>query len=121
MNNLNREARSHWGSTSARKKTAFLKSTFGETSDGVPALHTFKDMVGNTVTKPIASPDIISKHYQVANVIDTHNQLWQGDLRLGGKWVTRDGLFRLICTVMAMTFTDCYLAYTTTLSLGTPK
>ena len=52
----------------------------------------------NTLSCVIPRPEIVSKYFEKANVIDVNNQVRQLDLRLERLWVTRSGWFRIVTT-----------------------
>ena len=71
----------------------------------------WKDDNGNTMTRDVAHPQVISKYFSNSNVIDVFNQARQFDLRLEKHWVTEDGYFRLITTLFGIVITDCWKGY----------
>jgi hypothetical protein len=54
---------------------------------------------------------VISEYFNDSNVIDSHNQARQGELRLEKRWVTHDCWFRLATTLIGMKVTDCWRAF----------
>ena len=68
----------------------------------------FTDQHGNMQFRDVPRPILIQKHFQVLNTIDIHNQLRQQNLGLEQKWITRNGNFRLLTSIIGFNVTDCY-------------
>ena len=83
----------------------------GHTEPGSEYKARWKDEHGNMSMRLIPRPDIISKYFSASNVIDMHNHARQYMLRLEKHWVTNDGYFRMITSVIAMCITDAWKAY----------
>jgi hypothetical protein len=83
----------------------------GNTENGQPYEARWKDENNNTRTRDVARPDIVAKYYDGCNIIDVHNQSRQYNLRLEKHWVTEDGFFRLMTTIIGIVITDCWKGY----------
>ena len=83
----------------------------GHTEPGSPYKARWKDDNGNTNSRDVNRPEIVSKYFERSNKIDVHNQSRQHDLRLEKHWTTCDGNFRVVTTLFGMTVTDAWLAY----------
>ena len=95
-----------------RKVTCFIATKgAGHTEAGVPYEAKWKDDNGNTMSRDIFRPEIVSKYFTKSNKLDVHNQSRQGDLHLEKNWVTNDGFFRIATTLFALTITDAWKAY----------
>ena len=66
----------------------------------------YNDKFGNRCTRDCTRPLIIDKYYSIAHIIDIHNHLRQGSLRLEEKWITSNGVFRVHTTLNAINVTD---------------
>ena len=64
---------------------------------------------GNICTRFVDRPQVFSNFFAGSNVIDTHNQLRQDNLKLEKKWMTQNPWFRLATTLIGITVTDAYL------------
>lgn len=94
------------------KKTICFLSTRGATAPGKPYQAKFLDGNNNLTLKAVARAAMISDYFERANTIDTLNQLRQGVLALGKKWLTHDAFFRVITSVYGVIIvTDTYRAY----------
>jgi hypothetical protein len=97
---------------SSSKVLVFLGTkNAGSTKPGEPYIARFPDANGNVAQRSVPRPDIISKYFKDSNVIDSHNQARQGELKLEKRWVTQDCWFRINTTLIAMTVTDCWRAF----------
>jgi hypothetical protein len=83
----------------------------GHTKNGKPYEARWKDDNNNTRTRDVPRPDVVAKYYEGCNVIDVHNQSRQYNLRLEKHWVTEDGFFRLMTTIIGITITDAWKGY----------
>ena len=85
----------------------------GHTEPGHCYKAKWKDDNGNTMTRDVAHPQVISKYFANSNVIDVFNQARQFDLRLEKHWVTEDGYFRLITTLFGIVITavNCFRVF----------
>ncbi len=66
---------------------------------------------GERVNKTIDRPDVISRYFQAAGLIDQHNHNRQGTLQLEDKWVTQCGYYRIFTTFVGIVATDSWLSY----------
>ena len=95
-----------------RKVCCFIFSKgSGHTQPGRCYEAKWKDEFGNTMTRDIPRPQVISKYFSNSNIIDIFNQARQFDLRLEKHWVTEDGFFRLVTTLFGIVLTDCWKGY----------
>ena len=83
----------------------------GHTEPGRCYIAKWKDVHGNTMTRDIPRPQVISKYFSESNIIDIFNQGRQFDLCLEKHWVTDDGYFRLVTTLFGIIVTDCWKGY----------
>ncbi len=83
----------------------------GSTEPGQPYIAKFRNRDGKLVKKHIAPPKVLVQFFGVANVIDVHNHIRQGTLRLEKRWRTEDCWFRLFTTMIGIILTDCWLGY----------
>jgi hypothetical protein len=96
----------------ARKVLVFLGTkNAGSTKLGEPYIARFPDANGNVAQRSVPRPDVISKYFNDSNVIDSHNQARQGELKLEKRWVVHDGWTRIATTLIGMTVTDCWRAF----------
>ena len=97
---------------SKKKVLCFLYNEgAGTIQPGKPYTAKWKDKYGNTNSKSVPRPDVISRYFADSNVIDVHNQSRQHDLHLEKNWVTRDGFFRVNTTLFGMCVVDSWKAY----------
>ena len=95
-----------------RKVTCFIATKgAGHTENGQPYEAKWKDDNGNTRSRDVPRPEIISKYFNRSNGIDVHNQSRQGDLHLEKNWITADVFFRIVTTLFALTITDVWKVY----------
>jgi hypothetical protein len=80
----------------------------GSSAPGEPYIARFPDKFGNVKTRKVPRPAVISKYFNVSDVVDSHNQCRQLCLRLEKCWVTHDPWFRLDTTIIGMTVVDCW-------------
>ena len=83
----------------------------GTSKPGKPYEAKWKDRHGNTQTKYVPRPDVISRYFEDSNKIDSHNQSRQSDLHLEKNWISRCGFFRLATTLFGITVVDSWMAY----------
>jgi Transposase IS4 len=83
----------------------------GHTENGKPYEARWKDDNNNTRTREVPRPDVVAKYYEGCNIIDVHNQSRQYNLRLEKHWVTEDGFFRLMTTIVGICITDSWKGY----------
>jgi len=69
------------------------------------------DNNGNTMSRRIPCPDIMSTYFQYSNTIDKHNHACQFLLQFEKHWVTEDGYFRIMTMLFGMVITDCWKGY----------
>ncbi|CAB9527834.1 unknown protein [Seminavis robusta] len=93
-----------------RKKTLLFLATknAGSTKPGRPYTAKFADSLGTIQERLVPRPAVLSEYFNDSNVIDTHNHVRQGELKLEKRWVTHDGWFRIATTIIGMTITDCW-------------
>ena len=97
---------------SKRKVCCFIFAKgAGHTEPGRCYIAKWKDVHGNTMTRDIPRPQVISKYFSESNIIDIFNQGRQFDLCLEKHWVTDDGYFRLVTTLFGIIVTDCWKGY----------
>jgi hypothetical protein len=84
----------------------------GSTKPGKPYQAKFSDSVGNVCVRDVVRPAIIADYFSDSNIIDSHNHVRQGELKLEKHWVTKDCWFRLDTTLIGMTVTDAWKALT---------
>ena len=65
----------------------------------------------NVHERPVGRPYVLSKYYTVSNVIDTHNQVRQSEIKLEKKWVTKSGWFRVFTTLVGIQVVDSVRLY----------
>ena len=95
----------------SRKTLLFCMSKDAETTEpGFPYVARFPDEHGNVRERRILRPKCLSIYFEAANLIDVHNHLRQGVLRLEMLWKTPNPWFRLITTIIGITVVDCFLA-----------
>ncbi len=83
----------------------------GSTDPGQPYIAKFRNRDGKLVKKHIARPKVLVEFFGVANIIDVHNHIRQGTLRLEKRWRTEDCWFRLFTSMVGIILTDCWLGY----------
>ena len=96
-----------------KKKTMCFIFTEGasHTEQGKPYRARWKDENGNSMHRNVARPQCCSTYFSVSNVVDVLNQQRQKELRLEKLWVTEDGYFRILTTVIGICIVDCWNAY----------
>ena len=95
----------------SRKTLFFAMSRDAETTEpGLPYVARFADEHGNVRERRVLRPKCLSVYFGAANLIDVHNHLRQGVLRLEMLWKTPNPWFRLITTIIGITVVDCFLA-----------
>lgn len=94
-----------WSSTGL----AFFISTCGVTTPASqPYITSFEDEHGEIVSKAFPRPELIDDYYRACTVLDDHNNLRQGQLKLEKKWRTQSCWFRVITTLIGMAVTNCF-------------
>jgi len=76
-----------------------------------PYLAKWTDKNGNRLERRIARPQVCSLFFENNNKNDIHNQMRQYELRLEKCWVTFDGYFRIITTLLGITTIDAWRGY----------
>jgi hypothetical protein len=96
-----------------RKKCLFFVHTMGAgaSTAGAPYKATFPDAYGNVMSRLVARPAVISRHFMFSDGIDIHNHIRQHVLALEEAWVTSNSWFRLMSTILGITVTDAFLAH----------
>lgn len=97
-----------------KKTVTFFIATLGAgktTNSPRPYMQRFTDNFGNICEKFVSRNDLAGFYFQHCNVIDTHNNERQYQLRLEKKWLTRDPFFRVCTTLVAFAVTDAYRLY----------
>jgi len=92
------------------RKVLFLVATAGASplEDGNPYIQRWADDFGNTVTRSIPRPYVLSNYFERSPRVDNHNQSRQHDLALEEAWNTQDCWFRLATTLCGIVTTDCW-------------
>lgn len=83
----------------------------GHTEPGDPYIAKWVDENANQMQRRINRPDVLSFYFSHSNIVDFHNQQRQKELRLEKCWVTQDGYFRIITTLIGITVIDAWRAY----------
>ena len=73
-----------------------------------PYMIRYQDAAGNMQFCDIPRPIIVQKHFEVLNCIDVHNHLRQNSLALEENWITNDGNFWLLTSLIGFNVTDTY-------------
>ena len=95
-----------------RKVNCFIATKgAGHTEEGVSYEARWKDNNGNTMSRDVPRPHIISKYFKHCNKVDLGNQSRQHDLKLEKCWITQDGYFRLVTTMAGCCITDAWKGY----------
>ena len=68
----------------------------------------FPDEHGNMQFRDVPRPLLVHKHFEVLNCIDIHNHLRQENLALEENWITRNGNFRVLTSIIGFNVTDTY-------------
>ena len=85
------------------KKAQFFIATVGDFDTAwKPYIARFKDVLMNTVSRPVPRPRVLAVYYAKANVVDVHNQGRQDLIHLESSWPTRNCWFRQLCTGMGI-------------------
>ena len=61
--------------------------------------------------KLIKRPKMEEDFFEFFSVIDVHDHLRQGSLRMKEAWKTKNWVHRLFATLFGIILTDCYFAY----------
>ena len=95
----------------SKKTLLFAMSRDAETTEpGLPYVARYANEHGNVRERRVLRPRCLSIYFRAANLIDMHNHLRQGVLRLEMHWKTPNPWFRLISTIIGTTVVDCFLA-----------
>lgn len=78
----------------------------GHTEPGEPYVAKWIDENLNQMHRRIPRPSALSFYFNHSNTVDIHNQQRQKELRLEKCWVTQDGFFRIITTLIGITVVD---------------
>ena len=89
------------------KGVSFFVSTHGQTHPHPLMYKTwFEDDYGNAMCKDLPRPEIVHAFYDLAPLVDEHNQQRQGILGLERKWLTKNCWSRLNTTVLGQSVVD---------------
>ena len=83
----------------------------GHTEPGNPYVAKWKDRNGNNAERLIPRPSIVSFYFERSNGIDVANMMRQDTLRLEKCWVTQDGYFRILTSLMGSNIVDAWRLY----------
>jgi len=91
----------------ARKVLCFLcTKNAGSTRPGKPYECRYPDKYGNTKVRRVVRPALISKYFEVSDIIDSNNHARQYLLRLEKLWKTKNPWFRFNTTMLGISVTD---------------
>ena len=91
------------------KTINYFVTTVGTTTDGKPYQAHYEDDHGCVQAVNVARPEFITQYYAACTLIDDHNHLRQGLLRLEKVWPTQDPWFRLFTSLMGIVTVDLFL------------
>ena len=83
----------------------------GHTEPGEPYVAKWHDSRSNRCERWIDRPAVVSFYFKKCNGIDVGNVMRQKVLRLEKSWVTQDGYFRVLTTLIGTNVVDTYRAY----------
>ena len=83
----------------------------GHTEPGDPYIAKWHDSKSNRCERWIDRPSIVAFYFNQCNGIDVGNMMRQKVLRLEKSWVTQNGYFRLLTTLVGTNVVDTYRAY----------
>ena len=83
----------------------------GHTGDGDPYEAKWLDANGRMASRTITRPHMLSEYFKYSNQIDKHNHARQSQLAIEKNLITTCGYFRLWCTYLGITVTDCWKVY----------
>ena len=96
----------------AKKVMCFIfNDGAGHTEAGLPYIAKWTDKNGNRCERRIGRPHVCSTFFENNNKNDIHNQMRQYELRLEKCWVTCDGYFRIITSLLGITTIDAWRGY----------
>jgi hypothetical protein len=72
----------------------------------------YTNSFGNICSRYVDRPQVVSNFFAASNVIDTHNQLHQDNLKLEKKWLTQSPWFPLATTLIGVDVTNIFLLCT---------
>jgi hypothetical protein len=96
---------------STKTLTFIITEKAGHTEPGEPYIAKWTDENCNHCHTCINRPSVISTYFEHSNVVDVTNQQRQKELQLEKCWVTQDGIFCIISSLIGMTATDAWWAY----------
>jgi len=96
---------------STKTLTFVITEKAGHTEPGDPYIAKWTDENCNHCHCHIPRPSVISTYFQHSNVVDVANQQRQKELKLEKCWVTQDGIFRIITSLIGITVVDAWWAY----------
>ncbi len=94
-----------------RVLTFLMTMGCGSTTSGKGYETSYTQEDNEQVNKTISHPDVITKYFNAAGVIDQHNHNRQGTLQLENKWVTQCGYYGIFTTIIGMVATASWLSY----------
>ena len=96
-----------------KKKVLFFLFTegAGHTEPGEAYEAKWTDAHGNRCKRYVPRPQVCSVYFGNCNGIDVHNQMCQKILRLEKCWVSKDGYFRIITTILGICVVDAWRGY----------
>jgi hypothetical protein len=83
----------------------------GHTEPGEPYVAKWMDENCNQCHCHVPRPSVISTYFKHSNIVDVTNQQRQQELKLEKCWITHDGMFRIITTLIGTTAVDAWWAY----------
>jgi hypothetical protein len=72
----------------------------------------YTNSFGNICSRYVDCLQVVSNFFAASNVIDTHNQLHQDNLKLEKKWLIQSPWFRLATTLIGVVVTNTFLLCT---------
>ena len=96
-----------------RRKVLFFiwSKGAGHTEPGEPYIAKWHDEKSKRCERWIDRPAVISLYFKHCNGIDVANMMRQKILRLEKSWVTHDGYFRLLTSLIGINVADSWRAY----------
>jgi hypothetical protein len=86
----------------SKKVQTFICTVGAVTSGYKPYIAKFKDAQFNTISRPVRRPNVLSRAYELLNVVDKHNHGRQDLIHLETSWLTQNCYFRCFCTGMGI-------------------
>jgi hypothetical protein len=96
---------------SSKTLTFITTEKAGHTEPGMPYVAKWIDENCNQCHCHVPRPSVIATYFKYSNIVDVTNQQRQKELRLEKCWITHDGIFRIITTLIGMTVVDSWWAY----------